>query len=242
MACSISRWPGSAETCENTQRSSTAGCRCAATSTAELVMKPSTTITRFSSAACSTAPVSVAISKPPSAASASSGSVAWACRSSTWPSTWILCCRPAASSPAPGPTTCSMGRPARRASSSEAGDVLPMPISPSRMALPGRLATCSRPLRMAVRHCSGVMAGCSSASAVPAPTRRSTSPGCSGSGSITPQSTTCTFSPCWRASTLTVASPDRMPCIISVVTEDGQAETPCATRPWSPAHSSTVGS
>eukprot|EP01041_Mallomonas_annulata_P021743 gene21743-41875_t len=38
--------------------------------TAALVMKPSTTITRRSAAACSTAPTRVATSKPPSAANA----------------------------------------------------------------------------------------------------------------------------------------------------------------------------
>ena len=47
-----------------------------ATSTAEVAMKPSTTTTRRSWAACMTAPTIVAISKPPNAASASSGVLA----------------------------------------------------------------------------------------------------------------------------------------------------------------------
>ena len=44
--------------------------------------------------------------------------------------------------------------PASRASSSDAAEVLPMPISPSSSALPGRPRTTSRPLAMACSHCA----------------------------------------------------------------------------------------
>ncbi len=52
-----------------------------------------------------------------------------------------------------------------------------MPISPSTSALPGRSRTTSRPSSSACMHCAGVIAGPSSASAVPGPTGRATRPG-----------------------------------------------------------------
>ena len=62
---------------------------------------------------------------------------------------------PAASRPVPAPTHSASAWPARRASSSDAAEVLPMPISPSSSALPGSCSTIARPLAMACAHCAG---------------------------------------------------------------------------------------
>ena len=166
----MSAWPRSPERCANTQRCNTAGCKALATSTAALAIKPSTTITRRSCAACSTAPTMVAISKPPNAAKASSGLRASGWRANTSRKMPILRCTASASSPVPAPVQSATANPARRASSSDAAEVLPMPISPSSSALPGSVFTSAAPLASAVSHWAAVMAGPSSASAVPGAT------------------------------------------------------------------------
>ncbi|MDT4867803.1 hypothetical protein FQZ97_1027330 [compost metagenome] len=184
-------------------------------------MKPSTTITRLSSAACSTAPTSVAISKPPNAASAASGSLASGWRASTWRRMPILRCTASASSPVPAPVQSATDRPARRASSIAAAEVLPIPISPSSSALPGRPRTRAAPLASASSHCAALMAGPSSASAVPGATLLITRPGRGAKSWRTPQSTTVRPMPCCRASTLTAAPPARKFSTICQVTSLG---------------------
>ncbi|MCY1381244.1 hypothetical protein D9M69_691270 [compost metagenome] len=114
-----------------------------------------------------------------------------------------------------------MSSPARRDSNSAADELLPMPISPSSSALPGSARTTSRPLAMAWAHCSGVMAGPAEASAVPAAMRRDTRPGRGWKSRRTPQSTTVSARPCWRASTLTAAPPARKFSTICQVTSLG---------------------
>ena len=188
-----------------------------ATSTAALAMKPSTTTTRRSLAACSTQPTRVAISKPPSAASTSSGSVAPALAASAWRSTAVLRAMPAASSPVPAPVTSATSMPPRRAASSDAALVLPMPISPSSSALPGRPRTSSMPFCTACSHCAALMAGPIALSCVPDAILRITKPGAGAKSLRTPQSTTVCAMPCWRASTLTAAPPARkLPTICHV--------------------------
>ena len=126
-----------------------------------------------------------------------------------------------------------------------------MPISPSSSALPGRPCTSAMPWRRACAHCSALMAGCCDASAVPrcAPSalRTSRPARCAPAGKparkscLTPQSTTVNASPCWRASTLTAAPPDKKFSTICQLTSLGNAETPCAVMPWSPAKTTICG-
>ena len=116
-----------------------------------------------------------------------------------------------------------------------------MPISPSSKALPGRPCNTSRPLAMACAHCAALMAGPSSASAVPWAILLINKPSRGAKSCFTPQSTTVRPMPCWRASTLTAAPPARKFSTICQVTSLGKAETPRAARPWSPAHTSICG-
>ena len=238
--------PRSPERWANTQRCSTSGCKACATSTALVAMKPSTTTTRRSSAACSTAPTMVAISKPPNAANASIGALASRCLCNTSRSTSVLRSTAGASSPVPAPVHTAMSSPASRDSSKDAAEVLPMPISPSSSALPGSPLTRSMPCCSACWHCTGVMAAWADESAVPcsAPAAlRTCKPGRSGlapswpAGSpakkscLTPQSTTVSAMPFCRASTLTAAPPARKFSTICQVTSLGNAEMPRAVRP-----------
>ena len=173
----------------------------------------------------------VAISKPPKAASASSGEVALAWRCSTSRSTLVLRTTAASSSPVPAPVHTAMSCPVNRASSSDAAEVLPMPISPSSSALPGNCLTVSWPCAMACRHCGIVIAGRTDASEVPPSlpaTLRTSKPGRNVSvgrpcrkSCLTPQSTTVSWMPCWRASTLTAAPPARKFSTICQVTSLG---------------------
>ena len=218
------------------QRCSTLGSIFAATSRAEVTITPSISSTRSSAAACSIAPTMVAISKPPRDASASSASPVSGFAASASRSTAILRCTPSEFSPVPAPVQSTRSTPCRRASSSEADEVLPIPISPSIRALPGRPRTSSWPLRIACRHCSIVMAGPWLQSAVPGATLHTRSASRGAKSCATPQSTTVSAMPCCFASTLTAAPPARKFSTICQVTSCGKAETPRLTRPWSPAN------
>ncbi len=155
---------------------------------------------------------------------------------------------PAASSPVPAPVQSASDRPHRRASNSEATEVLPMPISPSSSALPGKPRTSSMPLFSAWAHCAALMAGpvdwrlaCRAPPCAPAGWGW---PGAASRGAMsraTPQSTTVSARPCWRASTLTAAPPARKFSTICQVTSLGKADTPRAARPWSPAKTTICG-
>ena len=166
--CSSNKaWPRSPEQWAKMQRSSTVACNAAATSTALLVIKPSTTMTRFSRAACSTLPTMVAISSPPRAASASSGACAWACFSKTCAKICVLRLMALGFKPVPAPVQSPMGKSHSRAINSDAAEVLPMPISPSNRVLPGSSWTSCAPLRRACWHCAVLMAACCKLSALP---------------------------------------------------------------------------
>jgi hypothetical protein len=114
-----------------------------------------------------------------------------------------------------------MSWPTSRASSIAAVELLPMPISPSSSALPGSSRTMARPLAMASAHCAALMAGPADASAVPGAILRSSSPARGAKSRRTPQSTTVSARPCWRASTLTAAPPARKFSTICHVTSLG---------------------
>ena len=96
-----------------------------------------------------------------------------------------------------------------------------MPISPSSSTLPGSRRNSAAPLSSAAWHCAPVRAGACVLSALPSHTRATCSPGCGASGCATPQSTTVSASPCWRASTDTAAPPASMLATICTVTACG---------------------
>lgn len=121
--------------------------------------------------------------------------------------------------------------------------VLAMPISPvSRPLLPAatRSRAVSMPTSMAARTSSRVSAGPVVKSAVPARTLRGRRPGVAGSSMATPTSTTHTSAPTWAANALQTAPPPRKLATIWPVTSCGQAVTPWACTPWSPAKIATA--
>jgi hypothetical protein len=77
------------------------------------------------------------------------------------------------------------------------------------------------PCAMAAAHSALLMAGSRLQSAVPARTLAINSPGCGASVPATPQSTTVSARPCWRASTDTAAPPASMLATICAVTACG---------------------
>mmetsp|Transcript_25144 Transcript_25144/g.47046 ORF Transcript_25144/g.47046 Transcript_25144/m.47046 type:complete len:255 (-) Transcript_25144:92-856(-) len=217
--CSQRACGPSAERWANTHASSTPGRNACASATAAVVMKPSTTMTRRPAAAAMTLPAIVRISKPPSAAPICSGVCAVAFAARAWASTADLCARPESSRPVPRPTQSASGMPVRRAIKRLADEVLPIPISPSSSALPGRRSTRAMPLPIACSACAIDMAGPVLASAVPAAMRRSTAP--AASGASTPQSAIVNARLCWRASTETAAPPASILATICGVTSRG---------------------
>lgn len=105
-----------------------------------------------------------------------------------------------------------------------AAEVLPMPISPNSSALPGSAASSRAPWRSACSACERVIAGATLASAVPCsqPSTLATCSPCWGAKSwATPQSTTVSARPCWRASTDTAAPPAMKFSTICAVTSGG---------------------
>ena len=120
-----------------------------ATSTAALAMNPSTTMTRWSAAACNIAPTIVAISKPPNADRALNGSLASGCLLNTARKISIFLVTPVAFRPVPESVQAAMSNCIKRLIKSAAADVLPIPISPNSNTLPGRLMSNSLPLHRA---------------------------------------------------------------------------------------------
>ncbi len=183
----------------------------------------------------------VAISSPPTSANAASGEAASGARCSALRSTPSLRAKAASSRPVPRPAHSSIARPVRRAISNAAADVLPIPISPSRIALPGSDAAKRAPLAIASAHCAVVIAGPCKESALPAATLATTRPGRGVKSCRTPQSTTVSARPCCRARTATAAPPARKFSTICQVTSLGYADTPCAAMPWSAAKTIICG-
>ena len=107
------------------------------------------------------APAIIAISKPPMAASTSSGAVARRCRLAAANSFSSLSCSAASSSPVPRPQASASGTPHSRESNSAAHEVLPTPTSPKAITLPGRWRTTSMPACSADTACGTDMAGLS---------------------------------------------------------------------------------
>ena len=207
-ACAAWRaWPASSERWAKTQRCQHGRLQARRPpATALLAMKPSTTITRRSSAACSTAPAIMAISKPPKAASAAQRRRGTRGAAASTSAQHRPACAPGRRrrGRCRGPRTSSSGRPASRASSKAAAEVLPMPISPSSSTLPGSVVHDRAPASTA---CSALGRGHRRAGAArrPCPARScaSTRPArgaksCSHAGVDHGQR-----QPCWRASTLT---------------------------------------
>ena len=126
-------WPGSADRWLAINRGPMPGAMVAATSAAAPVMNPSRTTGDAASAAARIAPTSAAISNPPTAASAPSGSSAPGSMPLERPLDHRRPCggRPSSSSPVPRPVTSAGGRPVSAATSALAAVVFPMPISPT---------------------------------------------------------------------------------------------------------------
>ncbi len=150
---------------------------------------------------------------------------------------------PRASSPVPGPHISAGSRPRSAQESAAAEVVLPMPMSPSATTLaPASTSSAASeaPRSSASDAVSRLIAGPSAAFAVPSPSRRLRTAGCSN-GSTTPASTTSSSAPSERASTQIAAPPDAKFASIWRVTSCGYALTPSAATPWSPAATTIAG-
>ncbi len=102
-------------------------------------------------------------------------------------------------------------------------------------------ATSRAPQSTAHAASSFVIAGPARRSAVPSRTRARSSRGCAGTPDAMPTSSTVTLAPTVRPRALTAArSAQNSPTMIAVTSFD-QAETPCASTPWSPAHTTAAG-
>ena len=168
------------------------------------------------------------------------GSPAWArCSASASRITLALRETPWVSRPVPGPASDSAGASSSAQAMAAAAVVLPMPISPPmKSCAPPCCARSAvwRPACRARASCSAVIAGSFAKFAVPGPRLRRSTPS-SGPGSTTvPRFNTSSVAPSWRASTLMAAPPRAKFRTISVVTACGNADTPSATTPWSPAN------
>ncbi len=165
--------------------------------------------------------------------------------------------KPLLSMPVPRPVMRSTGWPVTAAPMALEGEVLPIPMSP----VPSKSAPCSnrsaansQPAITDRSACSLVIAGPIVKSLVPFAiflTISRSSP-CnsvapadisavkSETSAMMPVSTTRTRTAAWRAKTLIPAPPRTKVLTISPVTSWGQALTPFAATPWSPAMTSTA--
>ena len=173
------------------------------------------------SRAARTAPQIAACSRPPRAASVSSGGRSgW--RASPRAIASALRRRPASSEPVPRPTQSATSPPNSAAQRAAEMVELPMPISPRvRMSACG--STAAAPRFMASSVSASVMAGPAVKSAV----------GRSRSSAITDSS-----APFTRQSWLMAAPPAAKFATICAVTSCGKGLTPCAQIPWLPAKTS----
>jgi hypothetical protein len=191
-------------------------------------------------------PASAAISRPPRLASApvtSPAGTVLAQRATAAATISVLRASMASSMPVPRPVTSAASRRVKCAISAADGVVLPMPMSPvTRQAAPAAtssLAT-SAPTSSAALASAVVIASPVAMSPVPRLTLRCHSKAAGSRSAATPTSTTASWAPACRASTLIAAPPEQMLATICLVTSDGHGVTPDAATPWSPANTATV--
>jgi len=171
----------------------------AATSPATEEMKPSSRTGTRRDAAPSAAPASPAISKPPSRASTSRGSVgSGRFTSSARRTASTLRRKPESSTPVPRPVACSGLSPVKAQVSALAAVVLPIPISPRASSVtPESASSWARrvPTSSASSATSRRIAGPWVKSSVPGPMLWTRTPASPFTGKRTPMSTTSTRAP-----------------------------------------------
>ena len=205
-----------------------------ATNAPALEIKPSITTGIRLRALSRTMPQIAPISRPPTAASVSSGPfIRCLLMRIPFSITSILFSSALSSIPVPLPVTSSTSILSKTANKADDGVVLPIPISPlPRISAPSSIAcrAVSIPTAIEARACSDPIAGPWVKLAVPFMTLAEIKPSAITSAA-TPTSTTRTSAPTCRASTLTPAPPLRKLYTICWVTSWGTLLTPSLTTP-----------
>src|SRR5580765_6601425 len=213
----------------------------AATMSAAHAGMPSTTIRCRLLPATSITPTIIAISKPPNAASTSTGSVTSLWRPCAPCSTASRCDRSASSMSGPEMSRSDRFAPDRRDSTSAALSCEPTPMPAQTTALPTSESAISMPARIAACAWSSDIAEVTRALRVPCAILRASSRACGATDSDTPQSTTDSSSPWMRANTATGSCEVSNWCASSAVDWLPATPKPSTARPWSAAKIAICG-